>query len=368
MVNEGKGRDPMRVALVHEWLVRWGGSESVLQSFSSVFPGAPIHTLVHRPDPQVADIFPPTRVLTTVLHRLPGVAGYYPVTLPLMPWAWRRLRLESFDLILSSSHAFAKAVRKAPGALHVCYCHTPPRYLWDLHEEYARGAARLLAGPLLAWLRRQDLAAAQGVDVWIANSRFVAERIQRIYGAEAQVIYPPVDVDAFGVAAGGDYYLAGGRLVGYKRIDRAVQAANRAGFDLIVFGDGPERRRLERMAGSTVRFVGAVSQDRLNALLAGCRAYLFPGVEDFGILPVEAQAAGRPVVALARGGARESVIDGETGVLFEDDSVEGLVRAIEEAAGVPWRPDVSRANAERFSRSRFEAEIRRAVEVALGNR
>lgn len=369
------------LAIAHEWLVGWGGSESVVQSFARLFPDAPIQTLVYDPDPRVARAFPRERVRTTPLQRLPGVGAYYPLTLPLMPGVWRRTRLEGFDVILSSSHAFAKGVARSPGSRHVCYCHTPPRYLWDLSEAYLGDVGSRLARPLMGYLRRRDREAAANVDTWIANSHFVADRVHRIYGEEAQVVYPPVDVDTFGDvdegaeagaaptgdltpgSTGGDavgagkYYLAGGRLVRYKRVDRAVEAANKAGLSLVVFGDGPERARLEAMAGPTIRFTGAVSPSELRALFSHCRAYLFPGIEDFGILPVEAQAAGRPVVALGIGGAAESVVHLETGVLYQDDSVEGLLGGVEELEARSWDVADLRHNARRFSRARFEDEI-----------
>jgi glycosyltransferase involved in cell wall biosynthesis len=282
-----------------------------------------------------------------------------------MPAAWRSLDLRGFDLVISSSHAFAKAVRKAPGARHVCYCHTPPRYLWDLNAEYRRGLATSLRGPVLSWLRRQDRAAANGVDNFVANSRFVAERIQRIYGRAASVVYPPVDVDELHPApepAEGAYYLAGGRLVAYKRVDVAIRAANAGRLPLVVFGDGPERRRLESLAGPTVRFVQAgAGASGVGDLLRGCRAYLFPGVEDFGILPVEAQACGRPVVALARGGVLESIVHEVTGILYDDDSEEGLLEGVRKLESRSWDPEVCRANSLRFARKRFEEAIRAAI-------
>jgi glycosyltransferase involved in cell wall biosynthesis len=354
-----------RVALVHEWLVGWGGSESVLLSLSRLFPGAPIFTLVHAPGTRVRDAFADREIRTTPLQRLPWIGRWYRATLPLMPAAWRSLDLGAFDLVISSSHAFSKAVRKAPGARHLCYCHTPPRYLWDLNAEYRRGLATSLRGPLLSWLRRQDRDAASGVDEFIANSRFVADRILRIYGRTASVVYPPVDVDELHPApelAEEGYYLAGGRLVAYKRVDVAIRAANAGRLPLVVFGDGPERRRLEALAGPTVRFVEAgTGASGVGDLLRGCRAYVFPGVEDFGILPVEAQACGRPVVALARGGVLESIVDGVTGILYEEDSEEGLLAGVRKLEARSWDPAVCRVNSLRFARKRFEEEIRGAT-------
>lgn len=338
----------------------------MLASLANVYPEAPIFVLVSKGDARIGEAFAGRDVRTTWLDRLPGIRSFYRLTLPLMPRAWRGVDLEGYDVIITSSHSMAKSVEVVHG-VHVCYCHSPPRYLWDLNEEYRSGAASLLRGPVLERLRRQDLQSAEAVDFFIANSRFVAARIARIYERSASVLYPPVDLDLFEPEAGaGSHYLAGGRLVGYKRIDRAIEAANRARLPLVVFGEGPERARLEALAGPTVRFTGKVSHDALRALFRDARGFVFPGIEDFGILPVEAQAAGRPVIALAEGGATETVIHDETGVLYGDDSVEGLINAWKRADSESWDPGACRENAERFSRPRFEQEMAELVRDLLG--
>jgi len=350
-----------RVALVHDWLVTWGGSESVLQSLARVYPGAPLHTLLAKPDARTREALGHLDIRTTWLDNVPAIRRLYRFALPVMPRAWRAHELSGYDVVLTSSHSMAKSVR-VPHGVHICYCHSPPRYLWDLNEEYRAGGAALLRGPVLDRLRRQDVRSAEGVDAFIANSRFVAERIERIYGRPSEVVYPPVDLDLFTPEPGtGAHYLAGGRLVAYKRIDRAIEAANRAALPLVVFGDGPERGRLEAMAGPTVSFSGRVSHDGLRALLRDARGYVFPGIEDFGILPVEAQAAGRPVIALAEGGATETVVDGVTGTLYQDDSVDGLIDAWRRADARSWDPAACRSNAERFSRPRFEREVAEVI-------
>lgn len=355
-----------RVALVQEWMVTWGGSESVVASFARLFPDAPIHTLVHAPDLRVRETFAGRDVRPTWLSGLPGVERYYRYMLPAMPRVWQGVDLGDVDLVLSSSHAFCKGVKVPPGAVHVCYCHTPPRYLWDMAEGYRARGAWALSGVMLTWLRNRDLLAAAGVHRFLANSRFVAARIRRIYGRESTVVYPPVDVEAFGEPEGeGDYFLAGGRMVGYKRMDLAIEAANLGRLPLVVFGDGPERARLQAMAGPTVSFVGTVSQQALVKLIRRARAYLFPGVEDFGILPVEAQAGGRPVVALAEGGALETVVDGVTGVLFSEATAGALLEAVGRLASADIQPRACRENAARFGRARFEAEVLREVAAAL---
>lgn len=353
------------MALVHEWFCQWGGSESVVQSFARLFPGAPIHVSVSHPDARCRAAFDAMDVRTSGLQRIPGGPARHRYLLPLMPGAFARIDLGNPDLVLSSSHAFAKAVRVPDGAIHICYCHTPPRYLWDLARLYNPGWKGALRRPILAHLRRKDREGARGVDHFIANSAYVAERIKRTYGRDATVIYPPVDVDRFRQTdrKPGSYFLAGGRMVGYKRLDVAVEAATRAGFALKVFGSGPELRRLKAMAGPTVEFIeGQISDAGLLDLMEGARAFLFPGQEDFGILPVEMQAVGRPVIAWGEGGARETVLDGRTGILYEDPSPAGLIAGIERFESGCFAPAECRANAERFSRERFEREIVAEIE------
>ncbi|SVD04847.1 uncharacterized protein METZ01_LOCUS357701, partial [marine metagenome] len=262
--------------------------------------------------------------------------------------------------------AFAKSVRVAPGAIHVCYCHTPPRYLWDLYKTYNPGLLGKLRAPLMLNLRKKDRESAKRVHRFIANSTHVADRISRSYERDARVIYPPVDVDQFTPSAyEGKHYLAGGRMVHYKRLDLAIEAANHRGLKLVVFGDGPERTRLEELAGPTIEFVGRVSTAQIAKLVAQSHAFLFPGEEDFGILPVEVQAGGRPVIALARGGALETVRHEETGLLYEDDSVEGLIEAIHHFETRTFDPMACTSNAERFHRHRFEEEITGAIDAAM---
>lgn len=346
--------------MVHDWLVHPGGAESVLKSFLRLFPDAPVFTAVYDPDAPLEEMLKGREVRSSFLQNFPGVRRYYRTLLPLMPTAFRNLDLSDFDLVLSSSHAFSKAVRVDDAATHVCYCHTPPRYLWDLYDEYNPGILGALRGPVLRWLRKVDRESSGDVDHFIANSRNVAERIRGSYFRDADIVYPPVDVDRFRPAAGTaveDYFVAGGRLVPYKRVDVAVRAAALGSFPLRVFGEGPERRRLEALAGPTVEFLGRVDDDRLPGLFAHSRALLFPGEEDFGILPVEAQAAGRPVIALNRGGARETVRSGVTGLLYDDDSPRGLADAVGRFGRAEWEVGPCLQNATRFRRERFEASI-----------
>jgi glycosyltransferase involved in cell wall biosynthesis len=350
-----------RVALVHDWLVGWGGSERVLEVLAGMFPEAPIFTAVWSPDSKVREVFGDHDVRPTVLQGIPGSSRHYPKLLPLMAWAFRSLDLSDFDVVISSSHAFSKSVRRSVGARHVCYCHSPPRYLWDLYRTYSPGWRGVLGAPLARFLRRQDVAASRGVDRFVANSRTVADRIRRHYGKDAVVVHPPVDVASFMAAGRGrepeDWFLTGGRMVRYKRMDVLVRAATVGGFSLKVFGDGPERRGLQELAGPGVEFLGPVEDGELASLMSRCRAFLFAAEEDFGILPVEAQAAGRPVVAWGRGGATETVVHGETGILVEDGSPECFARAALDAGRRRWDRKRLQSNAARFKTDRFVEEM-----------
>jgi glycosyltransferase involved in cell wall biosynthesis len=358
-----------RVAVVHDWLTIPGGSEQVVLELLEMFPQAELFTSVYDPAPWPAQITE-RRVHSSYLNRIPGATRQYPKLLPLMNRAFRSFDLSSFDLVLSSSHACAKNVRTPPAALHVCYCHTPMRYAWEegfLEGEELGRATRLLLPPVLARLRREDLAGAAGPDVFVANSRHVAERIERYYGRSAEIVNPPVDVEHFiGLQRERpfDYYLAFGRVVPYKRVDLAVAACERLGRRLKVAGDGRALEATRAGAGEGTEFLGKVPEEERDRLLRGARALLFPGEEDFGIVPVEAQAAGLPVIAYGVGGAAESVLDGRTGVLFDAQSDAALAAAIERFEALDLDERVARENARRFGRERFRAEMALVIERA----
>ena len=358
-----------RVAIVHDWLTIPGGSEQVLLELLEMFPDAELFTSVYDPAPWPAQITG-RRVHSSFLNKIPGAARHYPKLLPLMSRAFRSFDLSSFDLVLSSNHACAKNVRTPEHALHVCYCHTPMRYAWEedfLDGEMGRGA-RLLLRPLLARLRREDLEGARGPDVFVANSAYVAERIERYYGRSATVVNPPVDVDHFLALEREprEHYLTFGRVVPYKRVDLAVLACARLGRQLKVAGDGRALAAVRAHAdgGGGIEFLGKVADDERDRLLSGARALLFPGEEDFGIVPVEAQAAGVPVIAYGVGGAVETVIDGETGVLFDERSETALAAAIERFETLQLDESAVRDNARRFGRERFREEMAAVIERA----
>jgi glycosyltransferase involved in cell wall biosynthesis len=348
-----------RIAVVHEWLTIPGGSENVVQAILALLPHADIYTSVYDPRP-----WPPAiserPVHASFLDRLPGARRNYARLVPLMDLAMRSFDLRGYDLIVSSNHACAKNVRNPDGATHVCYCHTPMRYAWDagfLEGESLGRVARIVAPAGTAWLRRVDRRRAQAPDVIAANSSYVAARIRESWGRESQVIHPPVEVERLLQVPRrpSDGYLFFGRLVPYKRADIAVAACLRLGRHLTVAGDGRDLERVRRLAGGSplIQFLGRVGDEQVPELFGRARALLFPGVEDFGIVPVEAQAAGVPVIAHGTGGVRDSVIDGQTGLLYEPGTVEGLCAAIERFESLSLDEQTVRDNSLRFTPERF---------------
>ena len=362
-----------RVALVHDWLTGMRGGERCLEVFCELFPDAPLYTLLHVPGSVSAPI-ERRRIVTSFVQRLPRAASQYRRYLPLFPAAVGGFDLSGYDLVISLSHCVAKAVRRPPGALHLSYCFSPMRYLWDLYDDYFGARAGLLvrslmppvAAALRAWDRRTD-----DVDAFVAISHHIADRIRRVYGRSADVIHPPVDVARFSPAARvEDFYLVVSALVPYKRVDLAVAAATRLGRRLLVVGTGPEARRLAAVAGPTVEFLGGRSDAEVAHLYARCRAVLFPAVEDYGIVPLEAAAAGRPTIALARGGALETMTGLEqtaappTAVFFGEQTAGALADAIGrfEAEARRFEPAALRARAQQFDRPIFRRRVAEYVD------
>jgi glycosyltransferase involved in cell wall biosynthesis len=369
----------VRVALVHDWLTGLRGGEKVLHEVAGLFPDAELYTLIHVPR-STTERIESLHVHASPLSRLPGAARHYRKLLPLFPWAIERFRLERYDLVVSISHSFAKGVRVVPPAVHVCYCLTPIRYAWDHADTYlGRGARRLLAAPLLAYLRRWDVrtSSPERLTRCVTLSHYIAQRIRRAWGRDSFVVYPPVEVERFRPAADGPdpYYLLVGGFVPYKAEGLAIEAFARLGSRLLIAGDGPTRGRLQASAPPNVEFLGRVSDARLEQLYARCRALIYPQEEDFGIIAVEAQAAGRPVIALGRGGATETVIPhaaaggrAPTGVWFPEPTPEALcaaVREFERVAG-DFDPKAIRAHAECFSPEAFRRGLQAEIRSALG--
>ncbi len=350
----------LKVAIVHDWLVSARGGERVLNALCELFPQAEIFTLFHEPgtnSPQIEN-----RVIhTSFLNRLPLAKRFYRHLLPLFPLAIEQMSLKDFDLVLSSSHCVSKGVIPPPGALHVSYCYTTMRYAWDQSEQYfGSGWKRTLVAPFLHYLRMWDVTSSARVDHFVAISQFISKRIEKYYRRKSEVIYPFVDLQRFAPVAGerGDYYLVVSAFAPYKRIELAVQACERLGRQLIVVGDGQDAPRLKSLGGSTTRFLGNLPDAELPDLFAGAKAVLFPGIEDFGIVPLEAMASGTPVIAYGKGGASETVVDGVTGVFFHDASVDGMAKAIERFESLPkFSPTACRERAEFFSKARFQNEL-----------
>lgn len=351
----------MRIALIHDWLNQIGGAEDVLEALVAFNPAAPIFTSIYWKEKMPAPYRTwPIRV--SFMDRLPGIYRHHQPYLPLYPSAFERFDLSGFDLILSNKSGFCHGVRKPPGATHICYCLTPTRYVWGFEAYAAREGLgvgpRLLLRPLLQWLKRWDKAAAAGVDHFIAISAEIQKRIARFYERDSTIIYPPVATERFKPQPEvGDYFLSLGRLIPYKRVDLAVQACTRLNLPLRVGGDGRDRERLERMAGPTVKFLGRVPDADLPELMARCRAFIFPGLEDFGITPVQALAAGRPVIAFAGGGALDIVEDGVNGVLFHEPTAEALSVAIEHFSRLQFEPKIVQRSAEKFDTAMFKKKL-----------
>jgi glycosyltransferase involved in cell wall biosynthesis len=357
----------MRTALIHYWLVNRRGGEKVLEALCRLYPDADIYTLFCDPaslTPELAR----HRITTSFLNPLRGM---YRSLLPLMPLALESFDLRGYDLVISSESGPAKGVIAPASACHVCYCHTPMRYLWDLYPAYrndwtASSWKRAAMLPLTNYLRLWDFASAARVDGFVANSWNVRRRIWKTYRREAEVIYPPVDVDSFYRAPAGDYFLVVSELVRYKRVDLAVRVFSRNGIRLRVVGAGPEYRRLKRLAARNVEFLGHISDDELRRQYAGCRAFVMPGEEDFGMTVVEALASGKPVIALARGGALETVPD-FAGVFFEESAEDSLAAALQRFEHVEREisGEELRRYAQRFSEVEFSAKMAAFVDSAL---
>jgi glycosyltransferase involved in cell wall biosynthesis len=363
----------MKVAIIHYWLVGMRGGEKVIEALCEMYPQADIFTHVYVPG-SVSDRIRRHKVIPTFINALPRAAKMYKNYLPLMPLALEQLDLRGYDLIISSESGPSKGIIPSSDALHVCYCHTPMRYIWNMYHDYRNSAgrlARLMMPPLTHYLRMWDVTSAARVDSFVANSATVARRIHRYYGANSAVIHPPVDTDAFSIAAPSelaDYYLMAGELVSYKRPDLAVRAFNEMKLKLVVIGGGEMLDEIRRIAGPTVTVLGAQPFDVLKQHYARCRALIFPGEEDFGMVPVEAMASGRPVVAFGRGGATETVADGVTGVFFSEQTVEAISSAVRSLAGIEIDSGKIAAHARQFGRDQFFQKMRTHIDQLLAEK
>lgn len=355
-----------RVAIVCDWLIARGGAERVIGAIANVFPHAPIYTAIY--DKKAFPEFWDREVITSFIQKMPFATKKHFMYLPMMPYAFEQFDLSKFDIVISSCHSCSKGIITKPKTLHICYCHSPMRYVWDNCHEYIDqyGIPGLLKGTAkrhLHELRMWDRLAADRVDSFIANSTHVQKRIQKYYRRDSNVIYPPVDIERFELAQKeGQYFLAVGRLTPYKRFDLLVETFNDMKLPLVVVGTGKEEKRLKKIGGRFVTFLGHIPDDELSEVYRKAMALVFPQTEDFGITPLESMACGRPVIAFAEGGALETVIPGKTGLFFQEQTVESLKKAILEFGALKWDKTAIREHAKSFSREIFEENIRKCVE------
>ena len=351
-----------RVVLVHDWLTGQRGGEKVLEVLAEIFPQAPVYTLFHFPNSQVEEI-EKREIKTSFLQHLPFLRKKYRFYLPLFPLAVELFDLQDYDMIISTSHCVAKGIIPHPQALHVCYIHSPMRYAWNQYFSYFSPAklsflSRLIIPPLIHHLRIWDESSSSRVDHFLANSKNVAQRVEKYYRRQAEVLHPPVETDFFQPGKENeDFYLIVSALVPYKRIDLAIEAFNQVGASLKIIGQGPDYKKLKKSAKENIQFLGALEAEELLRFYQTAKALLLPGEEDFGITSLEAQACGIPVIAYARGGALESVVPGKTGLFFPELKVESLLSVLDKFKSMEFNKNIIRENAMRFSRDIFKEKI-----------
>ncbi|MDP2838098.1 MAG: glycosyltransferase [Candidatus Moranbacteria bacterium] len=362
----------MKIALVHDYLVQYGGAERVLQAFTELFPYAPIYTLIHD-DVAMRGQFSDKRIYTSFLQHMPFSRKRHRFFPPLMPLAIEEFDFTKYDIVLSDSSSYAKGIITRPETLHICYMHTPMRYAWDDCQKYTQdfgfpSLIKKLVPFFMSPIRLWDKASAERVDQFLVNSQFVAKRVKKYYRKEATVIHPPVDVDQFYIAKQEerqDYFLMVGRLIAYKRHDIAIEAFNRLRLPLKIIGRGPELGRLKKLAGPTVEFLGRVPELDLPRYYAECRGFVFPQEEDFGIVAIEAMASGRPLIAYRGGDIVEHMEEGKMGVYFDEQTPEAIVAAMQGFDAERYDPAYIRSRSLRFDKERFKATIQNYVESAL---
>jgi glycosyltransferase involved in cell wall biosynthesis len=356
----------LRVALVHDWLTGMRGGEKCLEVICELFPDAPIYTLLHVKG-AMSPLIESKEIHTSAVQRFPLVEQKYRMYLPIFPFAIEAFDFSGYDLLISTSHCVAKGAIPRSGALHICYCFTPMRYVYEMYDEYfgkgqAGIATRLAMSVIAPLLRWWDKKTANRVHHFVAISDHVRKRIMRHYHREAEIVFPPVDTERFQLSLKDNgYYLIVSALVPYKRVDLAIQAFNKNGARLIVVGKGPDEAKLQRAANSTIEFVGWKSDDELARLYAGCKALVFPGEEDFGIVPLEAMACGKPVIAYGKGGVLETVQDGISGIFFPEQSVEALEEALTRAGSMHFDPQKIRDRALQFSRDIYKDKMKKLI-------
>lgn len=365
----------MKTAIVHDWLVNYGGAERVVEQMLLLYPDADIYTLVYD-EKKMGKIFPKEKVHTSSLQKIPMAEKLYTKFLSLMPKAFEEFNLTGYDLVIASSSCCAKGVITSPTTPFIAYIHSPMRYAWDLYYDYLKNSGRLTKFFMKRWMpdiRKWDYISSQRIDTLVANSSYIARRIKKFWNRDAAVVYPPVDTDRLSVSdeAAGDYFVVFSRFVPYKRIDLAISACARLNKKLIVIGSGSQEKELKLLAASCknadIKFTGRISDSEVKAYLQKCRALIFCAEEDFGIIPVEAQACGRPIIAFGKGGALETVVNEKTGVFFEEQSVESLVKAIEKFEKLDkentFNPKKIREHAEKFSAENFRKNLSEQIRL-----
>lgn len=365
----------MKTAIVHDWLVNYGGAERVVEQMLLLYPDADIYTLVYD-EKKMGKIFPKEKVHTSSLQKIPMAEKLYTKFLSLMPKAFEEFDLTGYDLVIASSSCCAKGVITSPTTPFIAYIHSPMRYAWDLYYDYLKNSGRLTKFFMKRWIpdiRKWDYISSQRIDTLVANSSYIARRIKKFWNRDAAVVYPPVDTDRLSVSdeAAGDYFVVFSRFVPYKRIDLAISACARLNKKLIVIGSGSQEKELKLLAASCkntdIKFTGRISDSEVKAYLQKCRALIFCAEEDFGIIPVEAQACGRPIIAFGKGGALETVVNEKTGVFFEEQSVGSLVKAIEKFEKLDkentFNPKKIREHAEKFSAENFRKNLSEQIRL-----
>lgn len=362
----------MKVAIIHDWLTGMRGGERCLEVFCELFPAADIYTLLYIKG-KLSPVIEKMKIHSSFIQRLPFAKTKYRHYLPLFPYAVESFDLNEYDLVISSSHCIALGALTNPASCHICYCYTPMRYVWDMYSCYfgpsrIKGFKRMLIDFNINWLRIWDVTASFRVDYFASISNHVARRIFKYYRREAQVIYPPVNTEFFKpVDEDEDFYLVVSALAPYKKIDIAIEAFNELGYPLMLIGDGQEEKKLKKMAKKNIKFLGWQPDNTLKNYYARCKAFIFPQEEDFGITPLEAQSAGRPVIAFGKGGALETVIEDETGVFFTEQTTKGLIDAVKRFERMSFNKEKIRANALRFNNGRFREEIRNFINERLAH-
>ena len=369
----------MKVAIIHDWLTGMRGGEKCLEVFCELYPSATMFTLVHIKG-GVSETIERMDIKTSFLQKFPNIEKNYRYYLPLMPKAIESFDLSGYDLILSSSHCVAKGVKVPKNATHICYCYTPMRYIWSMYDQYfgnSKFYVKIAIKMIMPYLQKWDIESSKSVNYFVAISEYVGERIGRIYNRNLDVIYPPVDTDFFSLTSDFgprlyrgtlDYYLIVSAFAPYKKVDLAIEVFNQLGYPLKIVGSGQDEGKLKKIAKKNIEFLGWRNNEELRNYYQNCKALIFPGEEDFGIVPVEAQASGKPVIAYRKGGVLETVVDGKTGVFFEEQTVQSLSEAIIKFEGMKFDEVVIRTNSEKFGREKFKKKIKNYIDEKLEKR